>query len=118
MREEDTGMVSEVAGYWLGQCQGFQVYSPQGRVGLVEEVVRGADPALPEALVVRAGLLGQRLELVPIEVVEAIEPRRLRVCLDGSWRPSGRDFLSDLLGRLRGAAAGADPPVDASHRAA
>lgn len=114
-------MVSEAAGYWLGRCQGFQVHSPRGRVGLVEEVVGGADPALPEALVVRAGLLGQRLELVPVEVVAAIEPRRLRICLDGSWRPSGGDFLGDLLGRLRSTAAGPGSAVEAqrgSHRAA
>jgi len=95
-------MLTEATGYWLDQCQGFRVDSPEGRVGLVEEVVRGARPGCPEALVVRAGVLGRRLELVPIEAVDSVEPRRLRICLLPEWQPSRRDFLSDLLARLGG----------------
>jgi hypothetical protein len=102
-------MRSEAAAYWLGQSEGFRVDSARGRVGLVEQVVRGAHPELPEALVVRMGLLGRRIELVPVEAVEQVEPRKLRILLRPSWRPSEHDFLTDLVARLRAAALRALP---------
>jgi hypothetical protein len=96
-------MQSEAAVYWLGQSERFRVDSRQGRVGLVEQVVCGARPDRPEALIVRVGPLGRRLELVPIEAVEGVEPRKLRISLRASWRPSEHDFLTDLMARLRAA---------------
>lgn len=101
--------------YWLGHCEGFRVDSSAGRVGLVEEVVFGGHRDRPDALVVRAGVLGRRLVLVPVEEVEGIRPRKERVLLRSSWRPSGSDFLTDLLHRLRDAARGPlGPDVDAA----
>lgn len=91
--------------YWLGHCEGFRVDSTEGRVGLVEEVVYGARRDRPDAFIVRAGILGHRLVLVPIEAVEGVLPRKERLVLCASWRPSERDFLTDLLRRLRDAAA-------------
>jgi hypothetical protein len=70
--------------YWLRYCHGFRVESPQGRRGIVEDVLYGAEHDLPSALAVRGGLFGQRLELVPIEAVNSVDPRRKLVTLDDS----------------------------------
>jgi hypothetical protein len=67
--------------YWLRHCHGFRVESPGGRLGIVEDVLYGEDPERPKALAVRGGLFGQRVELVPVEKVEAIEPDRKRLTL-------------------------------------
>jgi hypothetical protein len=67
-------------GYWLAACVGFQVDAGRGRVGTIEEV-RLSGENEPEALAVRAGLLGRRLLVVPVNEVERIVPRRKRVVL-------------------------------------
>jgi hypothetical protein len=67
--------------YWLRHCHGFRVETPGGRLGIVEDVLYGEDPERPTALAVRGGLFGQRVELVPVEKVEAIEPDRKRLTL-------------------------------------
>ena len=67
--------------YWLRHCHGFRVDTPRGRVGIVEDVLYGADHHRPSVLAVRGGLFGRRLELVPIEEVDTIDPRRKRLAL-------------------------------------
>ena len=67
--------------YWLRRCHGFRVDSPEGRVGVVEDVLYGGAYDRPSALVVRTGLLRQRLEVVAIEEVDAVYPRLERVVL-------------------------------------
>lgn len=71
-------------GYWLRHCHGFRVDTPRGRVGIVEDVLYGAHHDRPSALAVRGGLFGRRLELVPIEEVDTIDPRRKRLVLGAS----------------------------------
>jgi hypothetical protein len=71
-------------GYWLQHCHGFRVDSPRGRRGIVEDVLYGADPDQPLALAVRGGLLGQRLELIPIETVDSVDLSRRLLTLDDS----------------------------------
>jgi hypothetical protein len=71
-------------GYWLRHCHGFRVESPRGRRGIVEDVLYGAEHDHPSALVVRGGLFGQRLELIPIETVDSVEPRRKLLTLHDS----------------------------------
>lgn len=71
-------------GYWLRHCHGFRVDSPRGRLGIVEDVLYGAERDHPSALAVRGGLFGQRLELVPIETVDRVEPSRKRLMLAGT----------------------------------
>jgi hypothetical protein len=97
-------MRAEAAAYWLGHSEGFRVDSGGRRVGLVHEVVHGSKPERPDALVVTVGLLGRRLEVVPVEAVEGVEPRELRLQLRPSWRPSRSGVLTDLMTRLRTAA--------------
>jgi hypothetical protein len=70
--------------YWLQHCHGFRVESPRGRRGIVEDVLYGAEHDHPSALVVRGGLFGQRLELIPIETVDSVEPRRKLLTLHDS----------------------------------
>ncbi len=67
--------------YWIRNCQGFRVDGPEGRVGVVEDVLYGQDPSEPAALLVRAGLLGLRIEVVPVDAVETIDPKRTRIGL-------------------------------------
>ncbi len=67
--------------YWLRNCQGFRVDGPGGKVGVVEDVLFGSDAAEPAALVVRAGMLGTRVEVVSIEDVADVDPQRTRIWL-------------------------------------
>jgi hypothetical protein len=76
-------------GYWLRHCHGFRVDSPRGRLGIVEDVLYGAEHDHPSALAVRGGLFGQRLELVPIETVDTVEPSSKRVALEGTFGERG-----------------------------
>jgi len=71
-----------VDGYWLRRCEGFRVESPNGRIGFVEEVV--GRPEQPEALLIRAGLLGARVLIVPVTEIVALIPSQERVVLRGS----------------------------------
>jgi hypothetical protein len=91
--------------YWLCRCEGFRVDSPEGRFGLVEAVMFRVRPDEPDALIVRVGVLGRRLVIVPIEDVADIVPRRERVRLRRVPDLSGADFLTELRSRLRRLAA-------------
>jgi len=62
-------------------CHGFRVDSPHRRIGIVEDVLYGAETDRPAALAVRGGLFGNRIEVVPIESVATISPRLKRICL-------------------------------------
>jgi uncharacterized protein YrrD len=70
--------------YWLGHCHGFRVEAAGRRVGVVEDVLYGAQPGRVSALAVRGGLFGGRLELVPVEAVERVEARHKRIWLEST----------------------------------
>lgn len=91
--------------YWLCRSEGFRVDSPEGRFGLVEAVMFRRRPDEPDALVVRAGVLGRRLVLVPIDDVADVVPRRERVVLSTTPDVSSTDFVSQVRSRLRRLAA-------------
>jgi hypothetical protein len=66
--------------YWVDHCEGFRVDGLEGRIGLVEEVCD--DPAHGgHVLVVRAGLLGRRVLLIPTSEVANIAPSLMRLWL-------------------------------------
>jgi len=69
--------------YWLRRCHGFRVDGPNGRIGTVADILYGAEHDRPSALLLRTGLLRQRLEIVPAEEIAAIYPRLERVRLQG-----------------------------------
>jgi hypothetical protein len=98
--------------YWLCRSEGFRVDSPEGRFGLVEAVMFRVRPDWPDALVVRTGVLGRRLTIVPVEDVAGVVPRKQRILLARVPEASGLDFLSELRARLRRLAAeGAAAPA-------
>jgi hypothetical protein len=94
------GAITESERYWLGHCEGFRVDAPGGRLGLVEAVLYRREDRTPDALVVRAGLLGRKLLLVPARSVEAVQPRQQRIRLSASPKVGGTDFLADLIRRV------------------
>ncbi len=65
-------------GYWIANSHGFRVDALGGRIGIVEEV---RDDDGEPLLVVRAGLLGRRVLLVPGAEVFKIIPRATRIWL-------------------------------------
>ncbi len=83
MNEGEAGrpLTADQRRYWLRNCQGFRVDGPTGKVGVVEDVLFGSDPAEPAALVVRAGLFGTRVEVVSVEDVADLDPQRTRMRL-------------------------------------
>ena len=100
--------------YWLCRSEGFRVDSPEGRLGLVEAVMFRVRPDEPDALIVRAGVLGRRLVIVPIEDVADVLPRKERIVLERVPDLAGADLLTELRARLRrlaaeGATAGIRP---------
>lgn len=96
--------------YWLSRCEGFRVDTPEGRYGLVEAVMFRVRPDDPDALVVRTGMLGRRLVLVPIEDVADVTPRKERIGLARVPADSGTDFVTEVRSRLRRLAAESATP--------
>jgi hypothetical protein len=104
----EIGALAEALGprfYWLCRSEGFRVDSPEGRFGLIEAVMFRTRPDHPDALIVRVGVLGRRLAIVPIEDVKDVIPRRQRVLLKRVPELGGADFLTELRARLRRLAA-------------
>jgi hypothetical protein len=91
---------TEAESYWLGHCEGFRVDAPGGRLGLVEAVLHRRDDRRADALVVRGGLLGRHLLVVPASSVDEIEPRRQRVRLIASPEVGHDGFVEDLIRRV------------------
>jgi hypothetical protein len=71
--------------YWLAHCQGFRVDSPGGRLGFVDEVRAGREDDGGALLVVRAGLLGRRLLVIPTRDAAFIVPQVKRIWLRSTF---------------------------------
>jgi hypothetical protein len=69
----------------LACCEGFGVYGPAVRIGVVESIRVDADTDAPVLLVVRAGLLGSWLVHVPVDQVQEVSLLERRITL----RPGG-----------------------------
>ena len=67
--------------HWLRECHGFRVDWQGRRLGVVEDVLYGAELDRPAALAVRGGLFGGRLQIVPVEAVDEISPRSKRIAI-------------------------------------
>jgi PRC-barrel domain len=87
--------------YELHRCQGFDVYSGDERLGVVEGVVYGSRPDRPDLLEVRGRRFGRRPLFVPVEDVEAIEPDEAAVVVRAGRSPASRRRLSAAVARLR-----------------
>jgi len=86
--------------YWLCRCEGFEVGSPTGRIGVVEGLRFLSRVDQPDLLEVRTGLFGRRLLLLPVAEVESISSSEERVVLRTAPHPHG-NRVPKLLGRLR-----------------
>ena len=70
---------------WLSSCHGYGVEAGGSRVGVVEDVLFGAEQSVAAALVVRGGLFGTRVTIVAAESVVSVSPRWKRVVVrDGA----------------------------------
>jgi hypothetical protein len=87
--------------YELHRCQGFDVYSGEERLGVVDGVVYGSRFDRPDVLEVRSGRFGRRPLLVPVEDVEAIEPDEAAVVVRAGSSSASRRRLSAAVARLR-----------------
>ena len=67
-------------GYWLARCEGFEVWGPSGRVGVVAEIVPRASPGTAE-LVVLCGMFRRRRVAIPVSAVRRIEPDLKRLTI-------------------------------------
>jgi hypothetical protein len=89
------------ADYWLRRCEGFRVDSPEGRVGFVKEVRYASRCDRPDAIAVRAGLLGRLLLIVPVAEVAWILPGSEQVVLHRSPRPTATERLENSPDQLQ-----------------
>ena len=64
---------------WIGRCEGFQVIGPDGRIGVVADMIRSGAGGEVRYLSVATGLFFIRREIVPVGDVASIDPRRTRV---------------------------------------
>lgn len=87
--------------YWLAHCEGYRVHAPAGRLGRVETVISHDGEEGADALVVRGGMLGGRLVVVPVEEVDRVVPRKERIALRASAQIVGTEFLPEILARAR-----------------
>lgn len=65
----------------LACCEGFGVYGPAARIGVVESVRFDGETGEPRLLVVRAGLLGNWLVHVPVDQVQEVSLLERRIAL-------------------------------------
>jgi hypothetical protein len=91
--------VDDKRDYLLSRCHGFRVESDDHPIGIVEGVRFGSSATRPDLIEVRAGRLGRRLILVPVEQVEDIIEEEEAVLLRASQAPA--DLAHALLARLR-----------------
>ncbi len=65
----------------LGDCLGYRVDDPNGRVGTVDGIVAGAWTDRPDAIEVRVGLFRPAILMVPADAVAGVQQARRRVIL-------------------------------------
>jgi hypothetical protein len=84
----------------LLRCEGFEVDSPDGLVGVVEGLRFDSRIDVPDFLEVRGGRLGRELLLIPVEAVQEISADEERVLVRGV-SPTQTDISQELVDRLR-----------------
>jgi hypothetical protein len=66
--------------YWLRNCQGFRVDQGGKKLGVVDDVLFGQHSE-PATLLVRTGLFRLGLRAIPVDEIDTIDPRALRITL-------------------------------------
>jgi hypothetical protein len=64
--------------YWLSHCEGYGVWTRDGPIGYVEEVVESPEGE-PSALVVRVGERFSHCVTLPVAEIEGFDPSAERV---------------------------------------
>jgi hypothetical protein len=64
--------------YWLSHCEGYAVFTSEGPIGYVEEVVESPEGE-PSALVVRVGERFSHRVTIPVAEIEGFDPSAERV---------------------------------------
>ena len=86
----------------LARCEGFQVDSPAGPVGVVEGLRFVTRIDRPDLLEVRGGRFGRQLLMIPVDQVEEVRVGDELVLLR-SAPEQNEDILAELVERVRGA---------------
>jgi hypothetical protein len=86
----------------IRRCEGFEVGSPSGTVGVVEGLRFGSNVERPDLLEIKVGKVRPRVIFVPVEQVERILLDEERIELR-SDPVSDRQLLGGLITRLRAA---------------
>jgi hypothetical protein len=76
--------------YWLCRCEGFEVDTPEGRLGIVEWLVFRSRHDRPDALGVQTGHVLHRSIVVAVSNVESVLPEQGRITLAANLVPVGR----------------------------
>lgn len=87
-------------GYALSRCQGFEVESQDGPVGIVEGLRFVTRIDRPDILEVRGGRFGRELLLIPVEQVNEVRIADEVVVVQAAPLRSG-DLVGDLVERFR-----------------
>jgi hypothetical protein len=66
--------------YWLRNCQGFRVEQGGKKLGVVDDVLFGRQSE-PATLLVRTGIFRLGLRAIPVDEIDTIDPRALRITL-------------------------------------
>jgi hypothetical protein len=64
--------------YWLRNCQGFRVEQGGKKLGVVDDVLFGRQSE-PATLLVRTGVFRLGLRAIPVDEIDTIDPRALRI---------------------------------------
>jgi hypothetical protein len=98
----DAGAPTPEEGRSLARCEGFQVDSPEGPVGVVEGLRFVSRIDRPDLLEVRGGRFGRQLLVIPVDQVAEVRVRDELVLLRSS--PTANEaLLAELVERVRGA---------------
>jgi hypothetical protein len=76
--------------YWLCRCEGFEVETPEGRLGIVDWVVYGSRHDRPDTLSVQTGHVLHRSVLIAVADVESVLPDEGRITLATDSAPVKR----------------------------
>ena len=88
--------------FWLAHCEEFEVFAGESPLGVVHGTRFGSRIDRPDLLEIRLGRRGRRILLVPVEDVEAIDPKERIVVVQASHRVAGaRQRLRSRLHELR-----------------
>lgn len=84
--------------YWLARCEGWRVETPAGRRGTVCRLLYGSRADMPDALMIRMGLLRRHEVLVDTDTVEEIIPSEAKLRLNAT--PGDVDLHTVLKERI------------------